>query len=166
MKLSIEHVFEAISPADFEAVMLAEDFNVACSRQLQLGRQLLRLERLGTRVVRHVCYEPVRKAGDAASEAFGSSKASFVEQLDYETVARRGSWVTIPNQFADRVTNAGTLELVAAPTGTRRIVRGEVKVSAFGFGRLIERAIIAEITKSYEATAAFTRAWLARPAPP
>jgi hypothetical protein len=63
------------------------------------------------------------------------------------------------------VSNAGTIELVAAAGGTRRIVRAEVKVSLFGFGRIVERMVVAEIVKSYAATTAFTNAWLARRAP-
>ena len=41
-------------------------------------------------------------------------------------------------------------------------MRGEVKVSFFGFGRLIERAIVSEIEKNYVNTTRFTNDWLAK----
>jgi len=74
---------------------------------------------------------------------------------------RRGAWRTIPSLWADRVHNAGTIELADFEGGTRRLVRGEVKVKLFGFGGLVEKMIVAEIEKSYAATARLTREWLA-----
>ncbi len=163
MKLAIEHVFDGIRCSDYEALYFDEPFNEAVGHALQLGRRLLRFERTPTRIVRHVCYEPVRDADSAANQAFGTSRASFIEELDYDVTARRGSWQTIPNQWADRVRNAGTIELVEHDRAhTRRVVRGEVKVSLFGFGGIVERMIVAEIEKSYASTATFTREWLAR----
>jgi hypothetical protein len=163
MKVAIEHVFTGLTCAAYEELFFDEEFNAALGRALRLGRQLLRLERTAERVTRHVCYEPVRDPDSPANHAFGTSRASFVEELDYDRRARRGTWRTIPNRFADRVTNRGTLEIAEDPAGVRRIVRGEVTVSLFGFGRLVERMIVAEIEKSYAATAAFTAEWLARP---
>jgi len=162
MRLAIEHVFEGIAVADYESLYFDEPFNDAQGRELRMGRQLLRFDRSKQRIVRHVCYEPARKPSDPVNEVFGSSRASFIEELEYDLAARRGTWRTIPNQWAERVRTTGTIELTVAPGGTRRVVSGEVKVSLFGFGKIVERMIVAEIEKSYAATAAFTRAWLAR----
>jgi hypothetical protein len=163
MKVAIEHVFSGLTCAAYEELFFDEAFNTALGGTLRLGRQLLRFERTADRVTRHVCYEPVRDPDSPANHVFGTSRASFVEELDYDRRARRGTWRTIPNRFADRVKNRGTLEIAEDPAGVRRIVRGEVEVALFGFGRLVERMIVAEIEKSYAATAAFTAEWLARP---
>ena len=80
-----------------------------------------------------------------------------MEELDYDVTTRRGNWRTIPNQGAERVRNAGTIEFVDASGGTRRIVRGDVKVSAFGFCGIVERMIVWEIETNYAPTTAFTR---------
>jgi hypothetical protein len=162
MRLTIEHVFEGIGVDEYEQLYFDEVFNDALGRELKLGRHLVRLDRTHMRIVRHVSYEPARQEGHAIDHAYGSNRASFVEELDYDLTTHRGSWKTIPNRWADRVRNAGTIELAAAPAGTRRTVQGEVKVSAFGFGKIVERMVVAEIEKSYTATTAFTRAWLAR----
>jgi len=161
MKIFVEDEFETLSCDDFEALYFDEDFNVALGAALQMGRQLVRLERTAERIVRHVCYEPKRDPNSPADQAFGTSRASFLEELDYDVRSRRGSWKTIPNLFTERVRNSGTIELVAAGRGTKRIVRGEVKVSLFGFGGLVERMIVAEIQKNYAATTKFTREWIA-----
>ena len=163
MKFLIEHVFPRISCGDYEALYFDEAFNAALGDALAMGRRLLRLDRGPDQIVRHVCYEPVRERGSEADHAFGKSRASFVEELDYDVRARRGEWRTIPNQFKERVKNTGTIELVPEGDGTRRIVRGEVKVSLFGFGGRVERIVVREIEKSYARSAEFTLEWLARP---
>ncbi len=161
MKFLIEDVFAGISPATYEGLYFDEDFNAAFGEALHMGRKLLRLDRSAHQIVRHVCFEPKREAGSHADQAFGTSRASFVEELDYDVAARRGNWRTIPNLFTERVVNAGTIELVGDASGTRRIVRGEVRVSLFGFGGLVEKMIVGEIEKSYAETTRLTRAWLA-----
>jgi hypothetical protein len=127
-----------------------------------MGRLLLHFERTAERIQRKVHYEPDRDPESPAGQAFGTSRASFIEELDYDPRSRRGSWRTIPNLFPERVSNTGTIEFVEAPNGARRIVRGEVKVSLFGFGKLVERMIVGEIEKNYVNTTSFTNDWLAK----
>lgn len=163
MKVTIEDVFDGIRCSDYEDLYFDEPFNEAVGQALHMGRRLLRLDRSPGRIVRHVCYEPKRDPNTPAAQAFGTSRASFVEELDYDTRARRGSWRTIPNLWPERVRNAGTIEFSDAGGGTRRVVRGEVVVKLFGFGGVVEKMIVAEIEKSYASTTTFTREWLARP---
>jgi hypothetical protein len=156
MKVLIEDRFEGVTCEEYESLFFDESFNHDVGKALHLGRQLIRLDRTADRIVRHVCYEPERDPDSPAAQAFGTSRASFIEELDYDVRAHRGAWRTIPNMFTDRVRNAGTIEVIASGRDVRRIVRGEVKVSLFGFGGLVERMIVAEIVKSYASTASLT----------
>ncbi len=162
MRVEIEHVFAGIQPAAYEALYFDEAFNEALGMHLHMGRKLLRLDRTADRIVRHVRYEPAQDPDSATTQAFGTSRASFLEELEYDVRVRRGNWRTIPNLFADRVKNAGTIELAAAPDGTKRTVAGDVTVKLFGFGGRVEKMIVAEIIKSYAASTEFTRAWIAK----
>jgi hypothetical protein len=163
MHVTIEHVFDGIAVGDFVELYFDEAFNDALSKALQLGRRLVRLDRSDRHIVRHVCFQPAREAGHAIEHAYGSSSANFIEELDYDVASRRGTWRTIPNKWADRVRNEGTIELAAASSiSTRRRVDADVRVRAFGFGGIVERMVIAEIEKNYAATTEFTRSWLAR----
>src|SRR6476661_7356235 len=90
-----------------------EAFNDAIGRELHMGRTLMRLDRSADRIVRHVCYEPNQDPDGPTQKAFGSTRAGFVEELDYDVRAQRGTWRTIPNMWADRVRNAGTIEFSA-----------------------------------------------------
>ncbi len=161
MKFVIEHAFDGISCAEYEKLFFDEPFSAALGEALQLGRALLHLEVTPDRISRRVCCEPKRNPNSPAEQVFGTSRASFIEELDYDVRARRGEWRTVPNVLADRVRNSGTLEIVATATGVKRVVRGEVKVSLFGFGGIVERVVVAEIENSYAAAARFTTAWLA-----
>jgi hypothetical protein len=161
MRVVIDDNF-AVPRNAFEALFFDEAFNVALGEALKMGRKLLRLDHGSNRIVRHVYYEPVRDPDSPADRAFGRSRAGFTEELDYDLVRHEGTWRTIPNVFTDRVRNQGTIELVETTEGVRRSVRAEVTVSLFGFGRLVERMIVAEIVKSYASTTAFTNEWLAR----
>lgn len=162
MRVAIEHVFEGIGAAAYETLFFDEAFNEALGRHLRMGRMLVRLDRGADRIVRHVRFEPAQDPDSPAKQAFGSSRASFLGELDYDPRIRRGAWKTVPNLFTDRVKNTGTIELVDVPAGTKRIVKGEVAVKLFGFGGMVEKMIASEIVKSYEETTAFTRAWLAK----
>jgi hypothetical protein len=161
MKFLIEHTFEGLTPEGYEEVFFDEPFNVALGEALGLGRQLRRLDRAPGRIVRHVCCEPSRDPDSPAGKAFGSSRASFVEELEYDLRAHAGTWRTIPSLLPERVKTSGTLEVLAVGGGVRRVVRGEVKASLWGFGGLVERHVVAEIVKSYDRSAAFTVTWLA-----
>jgi hypothetical protein len=162
MKVMIDDVFPGIACGEYESLYFDEEFNRTVGRELRMGRLLLHFERTETRILRNVQYEPDRDPDSPAGQAFGTSRASFIEELDYDPRTRRGTWKTIPNLMAERVSNTGTIEFVEAPGGTRRIVRGEVKVSLFGFGRLVEKMIVAEIEKSYANTTRITNEWLAK----
>ena len=161
VKLHIEDIFVGITRADYEVLYFDEAFNEALGHALKLGRKLLHVERTEQQIVRRVCFEPAQPADAPVKQAFGTSAASFIEELDFDRDAHRGAWRTVPNRFADRVTNAGTIEFADDSTGTRRTVRGEVTVKLFGFGGVVERMIVKEIVASYVATTAFTRAWIA-----
>jgi hypothetical protein len=154
MKFEIEHTYP-ITPAAYEALHFDEPFNIALARELGLGRTLVRLDRSVDRIVRHVRCVPV-----------ADERGTFVEELDYDVARAHGQWRTLPTMRPDRVHMSGSVALVAASGGTRRIVRGEVRVSVFAIGRLIERHIVAAIEKSYAAAARFTTDWIAgsRPA--
>jgi len=160
MKFVIEDVFR-IAPDAYIELYFDEPFNVALGDFLGLGRELRKLDRSGAAIVRQICCEPKREKGSDADKAFGASKASFVENMTFDVAAHRGTWETIPNMLPDRVKTLGTLELVAVPDGTKRIVRGSCDARLWGFGGVAERAIVREIEKNYVRMTKFTNDWLA-----
>src|SRR5687768_1608988 len=83
MKVLIDDLFAGISCAEYEALYFDEEFNRTVGRELRMGRRLLRFERTDSRIQRKVQYEPERDPDSPAGQAFGTSRASFIEELDY-----------------------------------------------------------------------------------
>ncbi len=161
MKFAIEHHF-AIDVDAFEAIYFDEEYWRALGRELKLGRELLTLERTDARIVRHIRCAPDQDPDTPEGKALAENKASFVEELEWDRRAHKGTWRTIPNLLRDRVKTHGTIEFRATGGGTTRIVRGEVNAKLWGFGGLVEKRVVAEIERSYDRAQAFTEAWIAR----
>jgi hypothetical protein len=160
MKYVIEHTFQGLSLTEFETLFFDEEFNVALGESLKLGRTLVRLDRTADRIVRHLRCEPKREPGSAGAKLFGDKRAGWSEELEYDVGKFHGRWTTIPSLMTDKITTNGTIEFAPAPSGVRRIVKGEVTVDVFGVGRQIEKAIVAGIEKGYVAGADFTATWV------
>jgi hypothetical protein len=160
VQLVIEHGFPLTSCEAFERVYFDEEYNVAQGVAMHMGRTLKRLDRTPERVVRHILYDPAHEPGTPAAEALKASRRGFIEELDYDLRAHRGSWRTVPNAFADRVKSVGTIEVAMRGDQVWRVVRAELTVRLFGFGARVERGIAAEIEKSYAKSTAFMLEWL------
>jgi hypothetical protein len=164
MKVLIEHTF-AIPPSEFAPLYFEEPFSIAVTSAAKIGRTLLRLDREGSRIVRHVRCEPERDIPPAIAKLI-DGRFHYVEELDFDLEGRRGQWRVIPSVVPDKVKASGTLEFLdaAGPNGekhTKRIVRGDVIISVFGVGSLVERFVVGEVEKSYDAASAFTDSYLA-----
>jgi hypothetical protein len=159
MKYVIEHAFDGLTPAEYEALFFDETFNVALSESMKLGRTLVKLERTPQRIVRHVRCEPKREPGSAGAKLFGDAGAGWFDELEYDVGKFQGRWRTVPTVMTDKVKTHGTLEFVATPSGVKQRVTGEINVGIFGVGRLVEKTIVAGVEKGYSAAAEFTAAW-------
>ncbi len=160
MKFRVEHTYEGVSFPEYESLHFDEGFNKALAESVKLGRTLLKLDRGPTTLVRHVRIEPAREIPGPVAKLLGGNKLSYVEEVDYELGKGRGRWKTITSVLTDKIDSQGTLELVAVPGGVKRIVTGDIKVSVFGVGGIIEKFVVSDVEKSYDAAAAFTREWL------
>jgi hypothetical protein len=62
--------------------------------------------------------------------------------------------------MTDKVDSTGTFRFEPSADGVKRVIEGEIKVKVFGVGGVIERFIVADVEKSYEQAADFTRRWI------
>ena len=145
LKFALEHSFSGLDADAYVAIFFDEKFNVALGEAINLGREVVLYERSATRVRRHLRCEPIRVKESLAERVFGESRASFMEELDFDLGARRGRWRTIPSAHTDKVTIEGTIAVLPSAGGVTRRVEGNVKVSMFGVGGLVEKHIVAEI---------------------
>lgn len=160
MKFRVEHTYDGVTFPEYEAIHFDEVFNTALSESVKLGRSVLKLERTPERIVRHVKIEPAREIPGPVAKLLGGNKFSYVEELEYELGKGRGTWRTITSVLTDKIDSRGTLELVAAGSSVKRVVSGDIKVGIFGVGGIVEKFVVSDVEKSYDAAAAFTREWL------
>ena len=162
MKMFIEHTFD-VTPADYANLYFDEPFSEELCASVKLGRTLLRLDRNGDQLVRHVRCEPVRDVPAPLAKLLDGHRFNYVEELEFDLAKRTGRWRVVPSLLPQKVEAKGTLEFVDAGGGkTKRIVRGEVNVSVFGIGGIVERFVVGEVEKSYDDASAFTQSFLQR----
>lgn len=163
MKFKVEHAFSGISLADYEKLYFDEDFNVALCKAVELDRELIEREQKGSHLRRVVRVAPRgREIPGPVAKVLGADRIEYTEHLDYDFGTYRGTWKTISSVLPDKVESGGTFAFQAAGDGVKRILEGEVKVKIFGVGGMIERFIVADVEKSYDQAAGFTRDWLAK----
>jgi hypothetical protein len=162
MHFKADHTFTGITPAEYETLYFDEPFAIAMCEAVKLARTLLKLERTPDRLVRHVRCEPVRDIPGPIAKLLGGRRFSYVEELDFELGKGRGKWRVVPNVATEKVDAAGTLTFLPADGGVLRSVTGDIKVSVFGVGGLIEKFVVGEVEKSYADAATFTRSYLAK----
>lgn len=161
MKFKADHLIEGIAVEDYGRMYFEDTFNDAMCVAVKLVRTPVKMERVGSKVVRHVFVEPQgREIPAPVAKVLGHSHFSYVEELEFDFSVNAGVWRTIPTILPDKVATSGTLQFVGEAGGTRRIVNGEIVVSIFGIGGIIERFICGDAEKSYADAAAFTRLWV------
>lgn len=160
MQFRVEHAYDGVTFPEYETIHFDEAFNASLCEATKLRREVLKLERTPERIIRHVRIEPAREIPGPVAKVLGGKKFSYVEELEYELGKGRGRWRTIPNIMPEKIDSQGTLELVATTNGVKRVVAGDIKVSVFGLGGLIEKFVVSDVEKSYEAAAEFTRRYL------
>jgi hypothetical protein len=158
--LFIEHTFAA-SPADYARLYFDESFSIALAEGVRIGRTLLRLDRDGPRLIRHVRCEPVRDLPAPVAKLLAGRAFHYREEIEFDLDANAGRWRVVPSVVPDKVDASGTLVFTPEGSGVRRTVRGGVSIGLFGVGALVERFVVAEVVRSYEDAATCTRRLLA-----
>lgn len=162
MKFEASHTFRGISLADYEKLYFDEDFNIALCKAVNLDRTLLKREEKGKHLSRSVKVSPRdREIPGPLVKVLGSSRIEYTEQVEYDFGSYKGTWKSISSVMTDKVESSGIFRLEQAGDGVKRVIEGDIKVKVFGVGGVIERFIVADIEKSYEQAADFTRRWIA-----
>jgi hypothetical protein len=160
MKFSIEHTFQGVSLPDYEKLYFDEAFQLAICEAVKLKRTVLKVDRTESHINRHVRVEPSREIPAPIAKVLGGEGFHYVEELEYDLGKYRGRWRIVSGMLPDKVSVSGTLELALTSSGVKRTVAGEIKVSVFGIGGIIEKFVVTDIEKGYADAAAFTVKWL------
>jgi len=160
MKFRVEHVFSDISLADYEALFFDETFNTALCKAVRLERTLVKRELEGGRLTRALRISPDREIPGPVAKVIGASKIEYTEHINYTYGSHKATWRTDSSILPDKVESSGALGFLERGGKVVRWVEGDVKVKIFGLGGIVERFIVADVEKSYDNAADFTRRWL------
>lgn len=160
MQFDVSHTIEGIDCAAYERLYFEEAFNEAMCAAVGLGRRLIGRSDVSGTVHREVEISPDRQLPAPVAKALGAQKFTYVESLTYAWGSGTGTWSTRSSVMADRISSDGSLTLSPAGAGVVRRVQGHVTVKIFGLGGVIERAIVADVERSYAQAAAFTQTYL------
>ena len=101
----------------------------------------------GDIATRHVRYVSKRELPGMVAKALGSKSLTYEQHNRFDAARSRMDWrVVIP--ASDRVQVSGITTITATPTGSRRVVDGDITVQVRLIGGQIEKAVVAEFERS------------------
>ena len=160
MKLDIRHTFDC-TPARFWEMYWSDELDAMLNEGSTVQRELLEERREGGVLVRRLRFTPERELPAAASSLLGASKLVYEQENRWDEANSVLQWRVIPTILPGKLDAHGTLEV--RPLGADRceqVVVGDITVAVRFIGGQIEKAVVAEVEKSWERTAQTCRAWL------
>jgi hypothetical protein len=161
MKFRVEHVFTGVGIADYENLYFDEAFNTALCEAVKLTRSLKKRDLVAGKLTRIVRIGAEREIPGPVAKIIGANKLEYTEYIDYAWGSNRGTWRTESAILTDKIESGGQFGFEKRKDGVLRWVEGEIKVKIFGLGSVVERFIVADVEKSYEQAAEFTKRYLA-----
>jgi len=152
--------FSGVTLAEYEKLYWNETFNVAMCKDLGLQRTPVANEDKDGTVRRVVKVAPEREIPAPVQKVLGGARIEYTEHAEYVWGSGAGTWKTVSSLLTDKVKSSGTFRFVEVPGGVERTVEGDIDVKIFGLGGLVEKFIVADVEKSYDKAAEFTRKWL------
>jgi hypothetical protein len=162
MKFRVEHTFAKIGIADYEKLYFDEEFNAALCVAVKLNRTLMKRDLAAGNFTRIARIGPEREIPAPVAKIIGASRLEYTEYVDYKWGSNKGSWRTESAILTDKIESAGHFGWEKRGDGVMRWVDGEIKVKIFGLGGVVERFIVADIEKSYDQAAEFTKSYIAK----
>lgn len=159
MKLNVRHRFDC-SPEIFWKMYWDEGFDEQLRRESAVQRELLEERTEGTVLVRRVRLTPDRELPGPVATLLGARKLVYEQENRWDKATSTMSWRVIPTVLPGKLDAKGTFRVVAAPPGCEQVVEGDIVVSVMFVGGQIERAVVAEVEKSYAKMAETSRDWL------
>lgn len=159
MKLLVRHKFDC-TPERFWEMYWDDGFDEMLRRDSTVHRDVLEERTEGDVVIRRVRFTPDKELPAAAAKLIGATKLVYEQENRWDKRNSTMHWRVIPTILPGKLDAQGLFKVVATPTGCEQVVDGEIKVNVMLIGGQIEKAVIAEVEKSYEKMAETCREWL------
>ena len=160
MKLQARHAFPC-TPERYWEMYWSDSYDKLLMHGATYDREVLedREEPGGVRV-RRVRITPHQDLPSAASALLGASKLVYEQENRFDPATGEVQWRVIPTILPGKLDARGSFKIVPTPSGCEQVIDGDIQVKVRFVGGQIEKAVIAEVEKSYGKTAEIGRRWL------
>ena len=154
------------TPDAYWEMFFSDAYNDALWKHLDIEREVLEFRREGegdAEVIHRVQKLTPRRDVPSALRKLVKDAIAYEERNVWRRKTSIMEVVTIPNFFADKFTAKGTYRLEATgPDKLRRIWKANCECRVPLVGGKVEKHVVDEVKRSYQATTIFTRNWLSR----
>ena len=157
----IDQTFRGCNVEEFAAIYFSEDFNTQVAPHVGMKeRTLVELRTLDDgSEVRRVKMVPSVNLPKPVLALTGGADIVYYEVSTYNPKTQTVAY-NIDSDANDTIDVRGKISFLKAPTGTRRLIEGTVKVSIFGLGGIIEKVIENEVKKGYDKIGAYMQTYI------
>jgi hypothetical protein len=146
-------------------MFFSDAYNAALWKHLDIERQVIEFRREGegeAEVIHRVQKLTPKRDVPSALRKLVKDAISYEERNVWRRADNAMEVVTIPNFFADKFTARGVYELSPLGEGKlRRIWKASCECRVPLVGGKVEKHVVEEVKRSYQATTIFTRKWIA-----
>ena len=161
MDFRVEHHFDAISLDDFAMLHFDEEFNRAMCADVGFARTLVEKVVVDGKLSTEATIMPDKAIPKPVAKILGVERMTHRELIEYDQATRRGTWKIEPGMFAETFIIGGGFELAAlSDTSVARIYWGDFQVNLKGVGGWLEKLIVSEVERSYDAAIGFIQTYI------
>jgi len=162
VKLNIRHEYDC-TPARFWEMYWDEEFASMLQEGSTVQRDVVDERTEGSVQVQRIRFTPDRELPSAVASIIGSKKLVYEQENRYDPDAGLLRWEVVPTFLPDKLKAAGTVRVEDLGDGRCvQLIDGEITVKVAFIGGQIEKAVVAEVEKSWAKTAETGREWLRR----
>jgi len=161
LKLYVRHTFTC-TPETFWKMYWDETFDQMLQKDATVHRELVWERSEGPVLARRLRFTPERELPRPVAKLIGNNKLIYEQENRFDAEASTLKWEVIPTFLPGKFSANGTFVVRATETGCERIVEGTIDVKVRFIGGQIEKAVVAEISESYEKTIKTCHAWLSQ----
>ena len=159
MKLYVRNQFDC-TPGKFWEMYWDDAFDAMLRKESAVEREVLEERTEGDVLIRRVRFTPDRELPGAVATLLGAKKLVYEQENRWDKSSGTMYWKVIPTILPGKLEAKGTFKVLPTPGGCEQVVDGDIQVKVMFVGGQIEKAVVAEVEKSYEKTAAACREWL------
>ena len=160
MRFEVEHAFDA-DPASLTAVWLDPAFHLALDLPDVSRPKLVTDTATGTQHTLDLRYEFIGHVDPIVNKLLAGRPLAWRQRLTFDTASRRGMLTVVSEDGSERLKASGHIVLEeTADHGTRRTMRGDLRVRVPVVGGTAERRIVPGLVRRLDVEADALRARL------